>query len=131
MLKNNPFENPGPYRKARFLAPPVDIRMRSEGVEDDLRKKPPMRSIVLSGIDNAVLFAGCRDNQTSADAEINGSYNGALTYYLCKHLRDTQGHIARSKLVVNVRNSLRYNGYDQVPQLEGKLNQRALTFIGE
>lgn len=37
---------------------------------------------------NHVLFSACRDNQTSADAYIGGSYNGAFTYYFCKHLRD-------------------------------------------
>jgi hypothetical protein len=41
-----------------------------------------------------VLFAGCKDNQTSADAYISGAYNGAFTYYFCKTLRDVQGTIS-------------------------------------
>jgi len=62
--------------------------------------------------------AGCRDNQTSADAFINGTYNGAFTYFFCKHVRDTQGVIARADLLTRLRASLKHEGYDQVPQLE-------------
>jgi hypothetical protein len=96
----------------RFLAPPVDILCRNE---DDL----PVRHIFRG--DNPmkhVLFSGCRANQTSADAFIGGSYNGAFTYYLCKHLRDTGGRVARNELLKRLRASLRFNGFDQVPQLE-------------
>jgi len=36
-----------------------------------------------------------RDNKASADAYINGSYNGAFTYNVCKHIRDAKGQISR------------------------------------
>jgi hypothetical protein len=98
--------------KPRFLAPPVDIRMREE---DDLPVHPIARS---TNPQQHALFAGCKDNQTSADAFISGSYNGAFTYYLCKHLRGTQGDISRGDLLKNLRASLRHEGYSQVPQLE-------------
>ena len=73
---------------------------------------------------NHVLFAGCRDNQTSADANIGGSYNGAFTYYLCKHTRETQGTIVRSELLRRVRASLKFNGFSQIPQLEAPLAEK-------
>jgi len=98
--------------KPRFLAPPVDIACRADedmGVRRLLKGNNPI---------NHVLFAGCRDNQTSADAYINGSYNGAFTYYLCKHLRDTQGNTTRAELIKRVRASLKFNGFSQIPQLE-------------
>jgi len=98
--------------KPRFLAPPVDIACRADEdmeVRRLLKGNNPM---------NHVLFAGCRDNQTSADAYINGSYNGAFTYYLCKHLRDTQGTTIRAELIKRVRASLKFNGFSQIPQLE-------------
>ena len=56
--------------------------------------------------------------QTSADAYISGTYNGAFTYYFCKSLRDVQGKLSRSDLLKRLRASLKYEGYDQVPQLE-------------
>ncbi|MBI4596648.1 MAG: caspase family protein [Candidatus Tectomicrobia bacterium] len=99
--------------KPKFLPPPVDIACRVDDEDMEvgrlLKGNNPM---------NQVLFSGCRDNQTSADAYINGSYNGAFTYYLAKHLRDTQGNIKRSELIKRVRASLKFNGFSQVPQLE-------------
>jgi len=98
--------------KPRFLPPPVDIACRTD--EDiDVRR-------LLKGGNpmNHVLFAGCGDNQTSADANIGGGYHGAFTYYFCKHTRETQGAIARSELLKRVRASLKFNGFSQIPQLE-------------
>ena len=100
--------------RPRFLPPPVDILCRQLD-EDDL---PVTRMLKTSAPTTHALFAGCKDNQTSADAHINGAYNGAFTYYLCKHIRDTQGAITRAELLKRLRASLRHEGYDQMPQLE-------------
>lgn len=45
--------------------------------------------------DGTYIFSGCKDTQTSADAYIKGTYNGAFTYYFCKTLRNVQGHHPR------------------------------------
>ncbi|RJR26017.1 MAG: caspase family protein [Desulfobacteraceae bacterium] len=104
--------NPEETIRPKFLEPPVDIRMREE---EDL----PVRIVGRAGNPRThVLFSGCRDNQTSADAYIKGSYNGAFTYYFCKHLRDTQGQLTRAELLKRLRASLKHEGYSQVPQLE-------------
>jgi hypothetical protein len=115
---------------ARFLEPPADIMAR---VEDDL----PVRHL-LKGVEGnsakasrgaipayLALFTGCRDNQTSADAMIGGKYNGAFTYYFCKHLRDVKGEITRAELLRRLRASLKYNDFEQVPQLEAGKGKRA------
>ena len=65
-----------------------------------------------------VLFSGCKDTQTSADAYISGAYNGVFTYYFCKTIRDVQGVITRAELLKLMRASLKHEGYDQIPQLE-------------
>lgn len=107
----------------KFILPPVDIACRAD---DDMEVKRLFKS---SSSMNHVLFAGCRDNQTSADAYINGSYNGAFTYYLAKHLRDTQGNISREELIKRLRSSLKFNGFSQVPQLEcEKANKKKKMF---
>lgn len=67
----------------------------------------------------ALLIAGCRANQVSADAYIDGDYHGALTYYLCKALGDLQYAASYRDLIESVRRLLRHNQFDQVPQLEG------------
>jgi hypothetical protein len=105
--------------KNRYLRPPVDIECRYLGEEDLLKPARSFRTdreIVM----NHILWAGCRDNQTSADAMINGNYNGAFSYYFCKHVRESGGNISRTDLLFRVKNSLKYNKYDQVPQLECK-----------
>jgi metacaspase-1 len=100
--------------KPRFLTPPMDILCRQLD-EDDL---PTIRMLKEANSANHALFSGCRDNQTSADAYISGSYNGAFTYYFCKHVRDARGAISRADLLSRLRASLKYEGYSQVPQLE-------------
>jgi hypothetical protein len=110
--------------KPRFLPPPADILCR---VDDDLPTQHLLRgNMSLNAPRSApsalpeylVLFSGCADNQTSADAIIGGKYNGAFTYYFCKHLRDVKGKITRADLLKRVRASLKHEDFDQVPQLE-------------
>jgi hypothetical protein len=110
--------------KNRYLRPPVDIECRAEGNEDKLKPTRAFRTdreIIL----NHVLWAGCKDNQTSADAFIDGNYNGAFSYYFCKHIRESSGKITRGDLHTRVKNSLKSNQYDQVPQLECRNNLKA------
>jgi metacaspase-1 len=113
----------------RFLPPPMDIQCRYEGEEEDLKATRGFSSKDRS-TRHHILWAGCKDNQTSADAYINGDYNGAFSFYFCKHVRDAGGRISRRGLMTRIRNSLRHNGYSQIPQLETeatKLNVRTLT----
>lgn len=103
----------------RYAPPPVDIECRQQGDEDKLKPSRAFRTdeaIIL----NHVLWAGCKDNQTSADAEIDGRYNGAFSYYFCKHIRESRGNVTRSELHNRIKNSLAYNRYTQIPQLECK-----------
>jgi hypothetical protein len=101
----------------RYLKPPADIECRYLGEEELLKPSKTFRGD--TGITlNHILWAGCKDNQTSADAMIDGNFNGAFSYYFCKHVRESQGKIARADLYTRVKNSLKYNHYSQVPQLE-------------
>jgi metacaspase-1 len=109
-------------RLSRYAPPPMDIAARSDGEElkrnklfDCVKTKSDDRLIVAM---NHVLWAGCKSSQTSADAYIKGSYNGAFTYYLCKHIRDANGKITRPELLKRIRQSLKYGEFDQVVQLE-------------
>ena len=101
----------------RYLPPPMDIECRSEGEEDELKPMRGFKSENRSTVHH-ILWAGCMDNQTSADAYINGAYNGAFTYYFCTHMRDIGSNVSRKELLGRIRASLRYGGYSQIPQLE-------------
>lgn len=114
-LDRPPEQGPEHPTQNRHLPPPWDITARWEGEEDELEQRTfrTARQTV-----HHILWAGCKANQTSADAYINGDYNGAFTYYLCKHIRDSNARISRRELLDRARASLSYHGYSQVPQLE-------------
>mmetsp|Transcript_18008 Transcript_18008/g.19796 ORF Transcript_18008/g.19796 Transcript_18008/m.19796 type:complete len:367 (-) Transcript_18008:27-1127(-) len=66
-----------------------------------------------------LMFSGCKDNQTSADAKINGMSSGAMSYALIKtleknHKRHQQ--ITYTELLREMRTVLE-GKYTQVPQL--------------
>ena len=81
--------------------------------------EPATRQAVAVSRLNHVLWAGCRANQTSAEAMIGGSVRGAFTYYFCQALRRAGLGITRRRLDSLVSADLARNGYGQVPQLEG------------
>jgi len=65
-----------------------------------------------------LLITGRRDYQTSADAYIEGSFNGALTFHLVKSLNVTGGKLTYRQLHQMTSQFIKSGGYDQVPQLE-------------
>jgi metacaspase-1 len=108
--------NSGHCIRPRFLAPPPDIALRADEV---FGRELRLRRIARADPMNHVLWAACRSDQFSADAEIDGKAAGAFTYYFCRHLRDTQGRVTRDQLLKLVRASLKHEGFSQVPQMEG------------
>ena len=76
-----------------------------------------------------VLITGCRDTQTSADAYIGTTYNGALTYHLVAALNEAKGKISYRDLHSKTIAKLKRGKYDQVPQLEGRKEQFDRLFL--
>ena len=77
-----------------------------------------------------MLITGCRDTQTSADAHIGGSFNGALTYYLVESIKAAQGKLTYRELHQHTTSQLKKNDFDQVPQLEGRRTSFDRPFLG-
>jgi hypothetical protein len=67
-----------------------------------------------------VLITGCRDTQTSADAFINGRYNGALTFGLVEAIRAARGRLTFRDLHTRATAAIKKRQFEQVPQLEGR-----------
>ncbi len=65
------------------------------------------------------LITGCRDDQTSADAPIDGTFHGALTYHLVSAVREL-GPDASFRQVHARTLELLKGRFTQVPQLEGR-----------
>ena len=70
-----------------------------------------------------VLITGCRDTQTSADAFINGRYNGALTFALVDAIRKTKGRLTYRQFHDRAAAVLKARKFEQVPQLEGRTSR--------
>ncbi len=119
----------------RYIEPPIDW-----GFFLDSNPSLPVRGILKRGKTakdaaitpglNHVLWAGCRDNQTSAEASIGGVYRGLFTLNFCKILRSAGVTITRKNLETQVARNIKAMGYSQVPQLEGiaaSLNEKVFT----
>ena len=65
---------------------------------------------------NHLVFSGCSEDQTSADAYINGRYNGAFTFYALYNLRPG---ITFNGWYSEIRKYLPSKDFDQIPTLEG------------
>jgi hypothetical protein len=108
----------------RYIEPPLDY---SYFLDSDptiplygiLKPEPGKRELVITEGLNHVLWAGCRDYQTSAEASIGGVIRGIFTYTFCKALRRAGLGVTRRKLDALVCADIRRMGYSQVPQLEG------------
>jgi len=120
---------------SRCIEPPLDY-----GFFLDANPTLPSRRIMrMRGLDrdvvpvaglNHVLWAGCRDNQTSQETSIGGAIRGVFTYNFCKVLRGAGAGITRRRLDAQISVNIRTQGYAQVPQLEGanaSLDERVFT----
>jgi GH24 family phage-related lysozyme (muramidase) len=108
-------------RKPRYLPPPS----LEAFLEVDGRK---LRSLYESGrekgIVHHILWAGCRSDQTSADAKIDGTWHGAFTYYFCKEMRKSKNKLSRLDVLKKTAADLKAGRYSQIPQLEGEATVR-------
>lgn len=111
-------------RKPRYLPPPsVEAFHAVEG----RRSRGLLRGLLDKGIVHHILWAACRSDQTSADANIGGGWHGAFTYFFCKEILASKNALSRTQLMAKVRADLAAAHYPQVPQLEAEATKRALA----
>jgi len=124
----------------RYVEPPIDWAFFAEA-EPELETRAILSpvdpaipnaartSVEVPGL-NHVLWAACRDAQTSAEALIGGTYRGVYTYALCKTLKGTGLSITRRKLDALVCMNVKSLGFSQGPQVEGakvSLDEKVFT----
>lgn len=124
--------------RERFLPCPLDLMATESGrklrgvVQRKLKKASSGRSRKSDIVDadiQELLITGCRSTQTSADADIGGIYNGALTYYLVESIKEANGKLTYRELHQRTVAKLKQNDYDQVPQLEGQKTSFDCQFL--
>ncbi len=116
--------------RSRFLANP-DATSGQAGPTRGMPRRSRRRrsSADVHAVDlTETLITGCRDTQTSADADIDGTFNGALTYFFVKALRalgpDATYRQVHAKTLAGLKGS-----YAQVPQLEGRESRLDRPFL--
>lgn len=119
---------------ARYVEPPIDVGFFIDAAPSlpvrALFRRRDLKAAVTVPALTHVLWAGCRDNQTSAETNIGGAIRGVFTYHFCKALRGAGLAITRRKLDAQVSVNIRAMGQAQVPQLEGaaaSLGERVFT----
>jgi hypothetical protein len=70
----------------------------------------------ISSSKDIVMISGCKDNQTSADAYINKTAQGAMTWSFLETINKNPS-LSWLDIVKNMRTLLKSNGYVQIPQL--------------
>jgi hypothetical protein len=115
--------------KQRYLPSPSTLKAVESGrseprkISSELRTSSraarKARDIVKAELPE-VLITGCRDTQTSADAFINGRFNGALTFALVEAIRKGRGRLTYRQLHDRAAAVLKTRKFEQVPQLEGR-----------
>ena len=111
--------------RPRFYFPPADIAWRIRTAESK-----GLKPSLLVEHDRCALISGCTFEQTSADAYINGRFNGALTYFLLDALKTPSGtQTPLTRLVKDVGSLLEQNNYEQDPQLRGPDEILARPFL--
>ena len=67
---------------------------------------------------DVIMFSGCKDNQTSADTNVNGKASGAMSYALIHTLKkkNNKKHVTYTELLREMRLTLE-GKYTQVPML--------------
>ena len=101
--------------KERYLPCPRDLFAVESGrqLRGAVRGERRIKELAASGDDvqdvdlNEVLITGCRADQTSADAFIDGDYHGALTHSLAAALRDSDGQFTYREVHEDVLRRIR------------------------
>ena len=111
------------YRRNRQLNPEL-LKRRTLSDEEMAKARKNARATKKdkfpeSGM-NEILLSGCKSSQTSADAYIANDYHGAMSYYAIQAIADAGYKLTYKELHDALLPLLEDEHYDQIPQLEGK-----------
>jgi len=121
-----PLPRPG-EPMARFLPHPLDLLAGESGRalrgEVHSVRRQRSRGTLAGDVHDVdipeVLLTGSRDDQTSADAFIDGDYHGAMSYSMWTAVDKAKGRLTYRQLHERMLEYLE-GSYSQVPQLEGR-----------
>jgi metacaspase-1 len=100
-------------RKPRYIPPPSAMAFKKIDIIPKINQP-----LLNEGASDQILWAACKSDQTSADANIDGDYHGAFTYFFCKEVNASKNQISRNEILNLVVADLKAEEYTQTPQLE-------------
>lgn len=106
----------GLERKSRGITLPANVKNVTP-LKANLKSMDAFESRVDAG--KYTIITGCQENQTSADARINGRWNGALTYCLLETLKVGGAEMTYSAWHRATATELKNRRYSQIPNLLG------------
>jgi hypothetical protein len=105
--------------ESRFLTPPPEV----QALIDQMNLEPAPRTVQSRDVDaTGLLISGCRAEQTSADAYINGSYQGAATASLLAAMDAANYDITHRELVDSMNAFMVSRNFSQRPELNGSID---------
>jgi len=124
------------YRAAKFIAAPDCIMQnyynRKRGLASIFSKIVKWRHKTSKSVIEAdiveLLLAGCRADQTSSDAFIDGEYCGAFTHFILKAITENPA-LSIGTIVNKCAASLAKAGFSQIPQVEGTAANLAQVYF--
>lgn len=112
-------------RRVRFLSPAL---RGGKVLQNPWKARPKRTEKHPESAMKDVLLSGCTDKEYSYDANIGGTYHGAMTYYALKAIREAPDTLTYNQL--HSRTTSLIEDYPQHPQLEGSnANKRRKLFV--
>jgi hypothetical protein len=113
-------------RRVRFLSP----ALRGDRVlQNPWRARPNGKERYPESGMKEILLSGSSDKEYSYDAQIDGVYHGAMTFYALKAIREAKYAISWQQLHTRLLYMLDDAGYPQHPQLEGRNENKRLRLF--
>lgn len=113
-----------PNLKIRYLAPPSSPQTLSRSI---IQVRSFRDTLSPENIDNHISWAACRNDQTAADAFINGTFNGAFSHSFCKTLNNSGYTLSRSSLLEQIQRTISQS-FTQIPELHATPKQSSNPF---
>jgi len=104
------------YRRARYMDPqhagaPAEWSPRGKSRGGAKYPESQMRELLL---------AGCRSDESSYDADLEGKFHGAMTFYALRVIEAANYRLTYEDLVRRVKRRLTAAEFDQHPRIEGR-----------
>lgn len=107
------------YLKSRFSPAETQLRSLERYAFYDPNRSPDQNlALIQQPSANHILLAGCRNDQTAKEDNVDGKVRGLFTYSLLQTLKDTRGNLSYADLMKRTSALVMNRADEQNPQIE-------------